>query len=120
MDEQTCIRNCEMLNELHGKVERETGQNDTEHRSFRQRLDKLEKADEERTKMLLAIQRQGDAIEGLGKKMDGIASSVGRVEKRVDEIEREPADKWKKMSFEIVKYIVLAVLGAFVGYFLKG
>lgn len=108
------------LLEMKAQVDAETAANRTEHDSFKRRLDNLEEAGKERTEMLLAIQRQGDAIEGLGKKMDGIASSVGRVEKRVDEIEKEPADRWKKISFEIVKYIVLAVIGAAVGYFLKG
>ena len=108
------------LLELRTKVDEETASNHAEHESFNRRLNNLEAAGKERTEMLLAIQRQGDAIEGLGKKMDGIATSVGRVEKRVDEIEKEPADKWKKVSFEIVKYVVLAVIGAFIGYFIKG
>ena len=106
--------------DLKSQVDTETAANHAEHESFKRRLKELEEAGKERTEMLLAIQRQGDAIQSMDKKMDNIASSVGRVEKRVDEIEKEPADKWKKISFEIVKYVVLAVVGAAVGYFLKG
>ena len=106
--------------DLKGQVDRETAANETEHASFRRRLDKLEEAGKERTEMLLAIQRQGTAIENIGKKVGEIAVSVGNVEKRVDEIEQEPADNYKKLKYEIIKYIVLAVLGAFVGYFIKG
>ena len=108
------------LLELKGKVDAETAANEMEHESFKRRLKDLEEAGKERTEMLLAIQRQGDAIESMDKKMDGIATSVGRVEKRVDEIEKEPAEKWKKLAFEIVKYIALAVGGVAVGYFIKG
>lgn len=106
--------------DLKGQVDRETAANETEHASFRRRLDKLEEAGKERTEMLLAIQRQGTAIENIGKKVGEIAVSVGDVKKRVDEIEQEPADNYKKLKYEIIKYIVLAVLGAFVGYFIKG
>ena len=106
--------------DLKGQVDRETAANETEHASFRRRLDKLEEADKERTEMLLAIQRQGTAIENIGKKVGEIAVNVGDVKKRVDEIEQEPADNYKKLKYEIIKYIVLAVLGAFVGYFIKG
>ena len=106
--------------DLKTKVDEQTAANKAEHESFKRRLKDLEDGGKERTEMLLAIQRQGDAIQSMDKKMDGISASVGRVEKRVDEIEKEPADKWKKISFEIVKYVVLAVVGAAVGYFLKG
>lgn len=106
--------------ELKAKVDEQTATNKAEHESFKRRLKDLEDGGKERTEMLLAIQRQGDAIQSMDKKMDGIAVSVGRVEKRVDEIEKEPADKWKKISFEIVKYVVLAAVGVAVGYILKG
>jgi hypothetical protein len=106
--------------DLKGQVDRETAANETEHASFRRRLDKLEEAGKERTEMLLAIQRQGTAIENIGKKVGEIAVSVGDVKKRVDEIEQEPADTYKKLKYEIIKYIVLTVLGAFIGYFIKG
>ena len=106
--------------ELKGQVDRETAANETEHASFRRRLDNLEEAGKERTEMLLAIQRQGTAIENIGKKVGEIAVSVGKVEKRVDEIEQEPADQYKKLKYEAIKYVMLAVLGALVGYFIKG
>lgn len=107
------------LLEMKTQVDQETAANRTEHESFKRRLKELEEVSKERTEMLLAIQRQGDAIESMDKKMDGISASVGRVEKRVDEIEKEPAENWKKMGFEIAKCIVLAVVGVAVGYFLK-
>lgn len=108
------------LLELKSQVDSETAANKAEHESFKRRLKDLEEAGKERTEMLLAIQRQGDAIAAMSKKMDGISASVGRVEQRVDEIEKEPADRYKKLAFEVIKYIVLAIVGVTAGYFLKG
>ena len=120
VDEKTCARNCEMLNDLHGKVERETGANEKEHASFRRRLDELEADRKERTEMLLAIQRQGDALEAVAEKVDDIATSVGGVEKRLDKIEKEPAENVKKLRYKVIEYLVLAALGVIAGYFIKG
>ena len=107
------------LLEMKQQVDQETAANHAEHSSFKRRLDILEGAAKERTEMLLAIQRQGDAIENIGKKVGEIAVSVSKVEQRVDEIEQEPADKYKKLTFEIIKYVVLAAVGVAVGYFIK-
>lgn len=105
--------------ELKEKVDEQTAANKAEHESFRRRLDSLEEAGKERTEMLLAIQRLGDAQENVAEKVAGIATSVDGVEKRLDKIEKEPGDNARKLRYEIIKYVVLAVLGVVVGYFLK-
>lgn len=107
------------FSEVKRQVDQETAANHAEHASFKRRLDVLEGAAKERTEMLLAIQRQGDAIERIGEKVGEIAVSVSKVEQRVDDIESEPAEKYKKLTFEIVLCIVLTVVGAIVGYFIK-
>lgn len=81
------------------------------------------------------MQKQADAIESMNEKIDNMSdkvdtkidgmserveNAVGKLDKRITEIEMEPADKWKKVSFEIVRYIVLAVVGVAVGYLIKG
>lgn len=120
MDEQTCLSNSKMLHELHGKVERETGANATEHASFKRRLDDLEESSKRQNEILLALQRQGDAIEAMNGKIDRVATSMERIDRRVETIEHEPADRWKTVTLEIIKYIVLAVVGVAVGYFING
>lgn len=104
--------------ELRTKVDEQTAANRAEHASFRRRLDSLEEAGKERTEMLLAIQRLGDAQESVAEKVAGIATSVDGVEKRLDKIEKEPAETSKKLRYEIIKYVVLAVLGWLAGRFL--
>lgn len=90
-----------------------------EHQSFKRRIDDLENKSERQNDILLTLQKQAAAIEAINGKIDGVASSVEKMSQRVEQIEKEPADKWKKISFEVIKYLILAVLGAFVGYFIK-
>lgn len=105
--------------ELKSQVDKETAANQAEHEMFKRRIKDLEEAGKERTEMLLAIQRLGDAVKNVSTKVGEIAVSVSNVERRVDEIENEPADKYKKLTFEVIKYILLAVVGVVVGYFIK-
>ncbi len=107
-DESKCL---EMSNTL--------AKNEQEHKSFRRRLDELEKDVQKQNGILLTLQKQGDAIENMAKTLGDVKTTVESIDKRVDSIEREPADKWKKIMFEVVKYIVLAALGVAVGYLVK-
>ena len=101
------------------QVDKETAANHAEHESFKRRLKDLEEAGKERTEMLLAIQRLGDAVKNVSTKVGEIAVSVNKVEQRVDAIEDEPGDRYKKLTWEVVKYVVLAVVAAAIGYFIK-
>ena len=94
--------------------------NETEHKSFRRRLDEHDGQLKEQNKIIVAMERQSSAIESMNQ-------SVGRVEKKVDSIdgrvallEKEPGEKWKKITFEVLKYLVIALLGLAVGYVLNG
>ena len=68
----------------------------------------------------VTLQRQSDAIDSLHEKVDGLAQEMRSVSGRVAAIEKEPGERWKKISFEIIKYIVLAAVGAAIGYIMKG
>ncbi|MBQ8506558.1 MAG: hypothetical protein IJ466_03905 [Clostridia bacterium] len=114
MDEQ-----CLNLHQQVTQLAEGLAENRTEHWSFRRRLDDLEENGKRQTEILLTLQRQADAIESINSKIDKVAGSVEQVAGRVSEMEKEPADKWKKLAFEIIKYIVLAAVGVIAGYFLK-
>ena len=96
-----------------------SAENRAEHKAFRHRLEELEAGSRRQNEILLTLQRQADAIESINRKIDRVAGSVDAVAGRVREIEREPAEKWKKMGFEVIKYIVLAAAGAAIGYLMK-
>ena len=55
----------------------------------------------------------------MNKKIDTVSEGVDTLNQRVVQLEQEPVEKWKKIGFEIVKYVVLAVVGAVVGYFIR-
>lgn len=101
------------------KLREDSSANKTEHDSFRRRLHEHDEKIEQMSALMLAIQKQGDAIECMTKTLNEVKTSVDKVEKRVADIEQEPADRWKKIVFEVVKYVVLAVIGVVVGYFIK-
>lgn len=114
--EQHCQHNDTRIDHLM----EDSASNKTEHQSFKRRLDELEQSSKRQNDILLALQRQGDAIESMGKKIDNLTGSINNTAKRLEAIEKEPGDRYKKLSYEVLKYVLLAVVGAAVGYFLKG
>ena len=100
MDNQ-CSYNAEQLSELRERM----ASNDQEHESFRRRLNDHDE------KMNCLIDLTG-SVKSLAVSMDQTRRTVEKIDKRVEAIEHEPADKWKKMGFEIVKLIAAALIGA--------
>lgn len=96
------------------------GANDREHEAFNRRLKEHDQRLEQTTKILVAIQKQGDALETLSTKIGEMDGTLKNVASRVSKIEQEPGEKWKKIAFEIVKYLVLAAVGVAAGYIIKG
>ena len=83
------------------------------------RLDGLEHSDWQQNDLNVALQREADAIDALHEKADMLAKQMINVSDRVSAIEKEPGERWKKIGFEIIKYIVLAAVGAAIGYLSK-
>ena len=98
---------------------RDMASNEMEHKSFRRRLDDHDQALKEQSKILVAMERQSAAIENMGKAIGQLDQTIRGMDARVADLEKEPADKWKRISFEIIKYIVLAAIGVAVGYIIK-
>ena len=113
--EQPCMHHSNQLDRLM----QDSASNKTEHASFRRRLEELEENGRRQNDILLTLQRQADAIEAMGEKIEDLAGGVNRVAGRVAEMEREPGRRWKNISYEIIKYIVLAAIGAAIGYMMK-
>ena len=88
-------------------------------RAIQHRLEGLEASDRQQNGMLVTLQKQADAIESLHDRVDRLAEQLIGVSNRVAALEKEPGENWKKIGFEIIKYIVLAAVGAAVGYLLK-
>lgn len=108
-----------MNEEQYAKIVADLAANDMEHSSFKRRLDEHDNAIKEQGKIFVALERQSNAIESMNNSMNRVEKKVDGISGRVDALENEPADKWKKVTWEIVKYIVLALIGVAVGWIIK-
>lgn len=108
-----------MNEEQYAEVKAGLASNETEHASFRRRLEEHEESLKKLAETQVILERLSNAVSNLSANISEIKLSVQGVDRRLGDLEREPADNWKKVSFEIVKYIVIAAIGAGVAYFVK-
>lgn len=84
--------------------------NDKEHESFRRRL----RDHDDKVNCLIELT---GSVKSLAVSMEQTRRTVEKIDKRVEIIEREPADKWKRIGFEVVKLAVAAIVGAALAKF---
>ena len=108
-----------MNEEQYAEVVAKLASNETEHKSFCRRLDEHDALLREQNKIVVAIEKQSNAIETMNKSMSRVESNVDSLSGRVDAMEKEPGEKWKKVSWEILKYVLLAIAGVVVGLIVK-
>ena len=108
-----------MNEEQYAEVVAKLASNETEHKSFCRRLDEHDALLREQNKIVVAIEKQSNAIETMNKSMSRVESKVDSLSGRVDAMEKEPGEKWKKVTWEILKYALLAVAGLVIGMILK-
>jgi len=108
-----------MNEEQYAEVMAKLASNETEHKSFCRRLDEHDALLREQNKIVVAIEKQSNAIETMNKSMSRVESKVDSLSGRVDAMEKEPGEKWKKVTWEILKYVLLAIAGVVVGLIVK-
>lgn len=106
MEQKFCLMHDEDIKALRADM----AANDKEHESFRRRL-------HEHDEQINAIHTLATSVEKLADAMNETKKTVEKIDRRVEDIEKEPADKWKKIGFEIVKAVVVALVGAALMYF---
>jgi predicted RNase H-like nuclease (RuvC/YqgF family) len=89
-----------------------------EHQDFKRRLDNHAEELRNLRNIFVTLEEQGNAIERMGRSLDRVEKKVDNMDGRVESLEREPGEKWKKVSWEILKYALLAVAGVIIGKFL--
>ncbi|MBR3742283.1 MAG: hypothetical protein IKN04_17815 [Clostridia bacterium] len=94
--------------------------NEIEHKEIKRRLDNHAEALKKQSEILVLLERQSNAIERMGRSLDRVENTVESVDARVATLEKEPGEKWKKTTWEVLKYLVLAVLGWAAGRFING
>lgn len=108
-----------MNEEQYTEIVAKIAANETEHSSFRRRLDEHDDAIKEQNRIFIALEKQSSAIESMNTSMGRVEKKVDGISGRVDALEKEPGEKWKKITWEIVKYLVLALIGVAVGWVIQ-
>lgn len=109
-----------MNEDQYADIKAQLSANAKEHESYNRRLAEHDESLKKLSETQVILERLSNAVNNLSASVGEIKVSVQSVGTRLDAIEREPADNWKKITFEVVKYIALALVGAAVGYFIKG
>lgn len=109
-----------MNEEQYADIKAQLSSNETEHLSFRRRLDEHDKLLEKQNDILVVLERQSNNIERLTGSMNRMETSMGSMDKRLGAIEQEPADKWKKATWKVVELLLAAAVGFFISYLTKG
>lgn len=109
-----------MTEEQYAEVKAELASNGTEHGSFRRRLDEHDEKIEKLQQTQILLERLTNAVNNLSNGVGELKTTVQRVDSRVAALEQEPADKWKKITWEIIKAVVMAAVGAGIVMLTKG
>lgn len=109
------------MNEEHyAEVKAALASNDTEHGSFRRRLNEHDEAIKELQKTQVQLANLTNAVNNLATGIGEIKTAVQGVDKRVAALEKEPADKWKKATWKVAELLLAAAVGFFISYLSKG
>lgn len=108
-----------MNEEQYAEVKAKLAANDTEHQAYNRRLHEHDEAIKELQQTQIQIERLTNAVNNLASGMGELKTAVQGVDKRVADMEREPADKWKKATWKVVELVLAAVVGAALVFFTK-
>jgi chromosome segregation ATPase len=105
--------------EQYAAIREELAANQKEHESYNRRLREHDEKLEKQGEILLLLERLTNTVKSLTENMGEVKTSVQSMDRRLDVIEREPGDNWRKASWEIFKYVLLAIIAGVIGYVLK-
>ena len=94
--------------------------NDKEHESYNRRLHEHDEKIDRLQQIQIQLANLTNAVNNLANGIGEVKTAVQGVGRRVAELEKEPADKWKKITWEIIKAVVMAVVGAGIAVIVKG
>lgn len=94
--------------------------NEQEHTSYNRRLHEHDEAIKELQRTQVQLANLTNAVNNLATGMSDLKTVVQAVDKRVADMEKEPADKWKKASWKVVELLLAAAVGFLISYVSKG
>ena len=75
------------------------------------RLESVEKDVREQGKLLQSIDRLAMGLTRLDEKMGDLSDKIDVFGSRINMIELKPAEKWERIAYKVLEYVVLAGLG---------
>lgn len=109
-----------MNEEQYADVKARLASNETEHSSFRRRLDEHDGKIEQLQQTQILLERLTNAVNNLSTGVGELKTTVQRVDSRVAALEQEPADKWKKVTWKVVELVLAAAVGYAISLLTKG
>ena len=108
-----------MNEEQYAEIRGQLAANDKEHESYNRRLAEHAEHLERLDNTFVLLERLTNSVNALSASIGELKTTVQSMDRRVGEIEREPADKWKKMTWKVVELVLAAIVGAAIAVFLK-
>ena len=108
-----------MNEEQYAEVRAAIAANATEHVAYNRRLTEHDTAIRELQQTQIQLANLTNAVNNLAAGMTDLKTVVQAVDKRVADMEKEPADKWKKATWKVIELILAAVVGAALMFFTK-
>ena len=109
-----------MTEEQYAEIRAQLASNTTEHESYNRRLREHDERLQKLSDVLVVLERLTSSIKSLTDKIGVMDDSMKAIDHRLAVIELEPATKWKSITWEIIKAVVLAVAGAGIAIIIKG
>lgn len=109
-----------MNEEQYAEIRGQLAANDKEHESYNRRLADHDAHLQKLDQTYIMLERLTNSVNSLTTSVGDMRRTLQGVDDRVAAIEREPADKWKKMTWKIVELVLAAVVGAAIAVFVKG
>ena len=109
-----------MNEEQYAEIIGQLAANDKEHESYNRRLAEHSEHLTKLDNTFVMLERLTNSVNSLSSSIGDLKNTVQSMDRRVAEIEREPGDKWKKMTWKIVELILAAIVGAALAVFIKG
>ena len=109
-----------MNEEQYAEVKAALASNETEHGSFKRRLDEHNDKIEKLQQTQILLERLTNAVNNLSTGVGELRTAVQGVDSRVAKLEMEPADRWKKMTWKVVELVLAAAVGYAISVMMRG
>ena len=100
-----------MNEEQYAEVRAALSANEKEHESYNRRLHEHDEKLERQSEILVVLERLTQTVKGLTDRMGEMNTSFRALDTRLESIEKEPGENWKKAVWEVVKAVLIAAVG---------